>query len=159
MTISGILLWLATMFLGILVLAPILWMFFLAIWSSIKSIPYSGVPESIDWDALEDPQVWDLLPSWQTQRAAAVAYAELAGVTLDEARQVIAYAVRHWSKISGKVNKKQPIPPQLSHAESTRILNLIADGHLQEAIQSYAAYADVDQFTAREAVEQMQRED
>ena len=43
--------------------------------------------------------------------------------------------------------------------EGAGVRDLLAEGRIDEAVKVYAAFMGVDEFTARAAVEQMQRED
>jgi len=124
--------------------------------SRINAVPYQGEPDDIDWNALKNPQVWSLLPVWHNQEAAAEAYAEFAGVSLSEAQKVIAYVVRYWNQLDIPPDKKHASLPPLDIPEELGIRQMMAEGRLQEAAQAYAEYADVDQFTAQEAIRRMQ---
>lgn len=99
--------------------------------------------------ALMDDRVQRHLP--HNKLEAIKAYRQLTGVGLKEAKDTIEYYLAHPDKVN---EKKGAAAPAFSDAG---IRDLLAEGKFEEAVDAYKTFAGVDYFTAREAVETIQR--
>ena len=108
-------------------------------------------PAEIDVDALNDPGVQAAMQAGRKIEAIAH-YRDLTGVGLKEAKGVIDY-VMAGGAIGAK--KKRALPP-VDTAAGVR--DLLDEGRKDEAVELYARFAGVDQYTARDAVDEIERE-
>ena len=113
-----------------------------------KSKPDSG----IDWDAIADPELQSYLQP-NTKIQAIKRYRDLTDAGLKEAKDAIEYVLDNpdgmkKGKMSGAVD-----------TDGAGVRDLIAEGRIDEAVKVYAAFMGVDEFTARNAIDQMQRAD
>ena len=108
------------------------------------------VPPEIDALAANDPEIQEAVQN-RRKIEAIKRYRELAGVDLKTAKAAIEYLMA-----GGEIDKKKPSRPPIESAAGLR--DLLAEGHKDEAIELYARFAGVDQYTARDAIEEMERE-
>lgn len=106
----------------------------------------------IDWDALADTELRGYLPN---QKIAAIKrYRELTGSGLKEAKDTIDRVVSNPELLDKAKNPKRAAA-RLADVEGAGVRNLIAEGKISEAVQVYADFMGVDEFTARAAIERM----
>jgi tetratricopeptide (TPR) repeat protein len=108
-------------------------------------------PADIDINALADPKIQAAVASGHKINAIKI-YRELTGVGLKDAKDAIEFFEKHPEILSEK--KKAP---ELRLSDSG-IRDLIDEGRTEEAIEIYQKFAGVDEYTARDAVEQIKRE-
>jgi ribosomal protein L7/L12 len=109
------------------------------------------VPAEIDLDAANDPDVQAAMDSGRKIEAIKH-YRELTGVGLKEAKDVIDYLMA-----GGEIDaKKKRAMPTVDAAAGVR--DLLDEGRKDEAIELYARFAGVDQYTAQDAVDEIERE-
>lgn len=113
--------------------------------------PSTFTPEQVDWRAIADPEIQDFL-NRGLKIYAIKAYREKTGVGLKEAKDAIEYAVTHPDEAAAK--KLRGAEDSFSDAG---LRDLIAEGRLDEAAELYRQFAGVDEYTAREAIEGIQR--
>ena len=107
-------------------------------------------PAEIDLVAVNDPLVQDALA--QGRKIEAIKhYRELSGVGLKEAKEVIEYLVA-----GGEATKKKRQKPPVDAAAGIR--DLLNEARRDEAVDLYARFAGVDQYTAQDAVAEIERE-
>jgi ribosomal protein L7/L12 len=107
----------------------------------------------IDWDAIADEELQSYLPHLKI--AAIRRYRELTHTGLKEAKEAVEYALAHPDK--GKKGKFDA--GRVVDTDGAGVRDLIAEGRIDEAVDVYAAFMGVDEYTARDAIEQMQRDD
>jgi|GEM_PF-3781323 len=112
----------------------------------------SGYLADIDWDAIAKHTVQDAIANNQKIEAIK-AYRELTGQGLKDAKFAIEYAIKH-SDDPLKV-RRQRLMDQSSNAG---IRDLISEGKIDEAIDTYQKFAGVDKFSAQDAIQQLQDE-
>jgi hypothetical protein len=108
-------------------------------------------PPEIDTTALADPEIQAAVASGHKINAIKI-YRELTGVGLKEAKDAVEYFEKHPDILSEK--KKAP---ELRLSDSG-IRDLIVKGRTEEAVEIYQKFAGVDEYTARDAVEQIKRD-
>ena len=113
-----------------------------------KSAP-SVKPEHIA-DAIHDPLVQQAMKNGRKIEAIKQ-YRELTGSGLKESKQVIDYVMA-----GGEIGKKKRAAPNLDAAAGVR--DLLNEGRRDEAVDLYARFAGVDSYTARDAVDEIERE-
>lgn len=107
----------------------------------------------LDWDAIRDQKLLAYL--YVKKVNAVVRYQNLAGVDYEQACSAIEYLLAHPDLLPEIPQKRRPPLPD---AEDERLQRLIADGDLSSATSLYARLVDVDQFTAQQVVERMERQ-
>ena len=107
----------------------------------------------LDWDAIRDQKLLTYL--YVKKVNAVVRYQNLAGVDYDQACDAIEYLLAHPELLPDIPLKRRPPLPE---ADDEYIRQLIAEGELNKAISYYAKLVDVDQFTAQQVIERMQRD-
>lgn len=107
----------------------------------------------LDWDAIRDQKLLTYL--YVKKVNAVVRYQNLAHVDYEQARDAIEYLLAHPELLPEIPQKRRPPLPE---ADDERIRQFIAEGRLTQAASSYAALVDVDQFTAQQVVERMERD-
>lgn len=107
----------------------------------------------LDWDAIRDQKLLTYL--YVKKVNAVVRYQTLAGVDYEQACSAIEYLLAHPDLLPEIPQKRRPPLPD---ADDERLQRLIADGDLSSAISLYARLVDVDQFTAQQVVERMERQ-
>jgi len=108
------------------------------------------VPAEIDPDAANDPVMLEAIQNGRKIEAIKH-YRELAGVDLKDAKEAVEYLMA-----GGTVGKKQRAMPPIDTAAGVR--DLLAEGQKDEAVDLYARFAGVDEYTARDAVDAIERE-
>ena len=108
-------------------------------------------PAEIDVVALNDPLVQDAID--QGLKIEAIKhYRELSGAGLKEAKEVIEYVIAGGEIEARKKRHKPPVDT------AAGIRDLLDEGHRDEAVDLYARFAGVDQYTAQDAVDEIERE-
>jgi len=107
----------------------------------------------LDWNAIRDGKFLAYL--YVKKVNAVVRYQTLAGVDYEQAQSAIEHLLAHPELLPEIPLKRRPAIPD---AEDKRLHNLIASGDLSEAALLYANLVDVDQFTAQQVIERMERE-
>lgn len=110
-----------------------------------------AVQSQIDWDAIQDSEVQQDMQA-NRKIAAIKRYRELTGCGLKEGKDAVEYAMEHGIPKRGKTHHL------LSEMSDAGIRDLIAEGKMDEAVRVYQKFAGIDQFSAQEVVEQIQRE-
>lgn len=113
--------------------------------------PNGFSPEQPDWGMLAEPEMQDFLTRGLKINAIK-RYRERTGVGLKEAKDAIEYALAHPDEAALK--KLRRAEDSFSDAG---LRDLIAEGRLDEAAELYRQFAGVDEYTAREAVEEIAR--
>ncbi|MEZ4669301.1 MAG: ribosomal protein L7/L12 [Anaerolineae bacterium] len=104
-----------------------------------------------DWVAMRDPDLQAALAN-NKKIEAIKRYRELTGQGLKEARDAIDYALAHPEAASTK--KKQ----SSYDAQDAGIRDLVEAGKIDEAVDVYRKFAGVDEYTARDAVTEIERQ-
>lgn len=107
----------------------------------------------LDWDAIRDQKLLTYL--YVKKVNAVVRYQNLAGVDYEQACSAIEYLLAHPDLLPEIPQKRRPPLPE---ADDERLQKLIAEDDLTGATSLYARLVDVDQFTAQQVVERMQRQ-
>jgi hypothetical protein len=107
----------------------------------------------LDWNTIRDQKLLTYL--YVKKVNAVVRYQNLAGVDYEQARHAIEHLLAHPELLPEIPQKRRPALPE---AEDRRLQELIARGELVQATLLYANLLDVDQFTAQQVVERMERE-
>lgn len=111
----------------------------------------SSAAQMIDWDAIQHLDVYEDIQ--ENRKISAIKhYRELTGCGLKEAKEAIEYVIAHGIPQKGKL-----VHSKLEMSDAG-IRDLIAEGKIDEAVDVYRQFAGIDKFSAREAVEQLQRE-
>lgn len=108
-------------------------------------------PAEIDVDAVNDPDVQAAMAGGRKIEAIKH-YRELTGVGLKEAKDVIDHLMAGGAL---DAKKKRALPP-VDAAAGVR--DLLDEGRRDEAVELYARFTGVDQYTARDAVDEIERE-
>jgi ribosomal protein L7/L12 len=120
--------------------------------AAVEPLFKSKPDEGVNWDAIADPELQSYLTP-NTKIQAIKRYRDLTDAGLKEAKDTIEYVMENpdgmkKGKSSGAVD-----------TDGAGVRDLIAEGRIEEAVKVYAAFMGVDEFTARNAIEKMQRED
>lgn len=107
-------------------------------------------PVDLDWDATRDADFQDALARGNKIEAIKI-YREKTGLGLKESKDAVEYY-----QAGGEAIKKRREIPAVESAAGVR--DLLDEGRKAEAIELYAKFAGVDQYTAEDAVEQIERE-
>lgn len=112
-----------------------------------------GVSKTIDvdWDAIHDSQVQDFMAKNQKLNAIK-RYRELTGLGLKEANDAISYLIKHPNAVMEK--KEKPVYDR----PDAGIRDLVRDGEIERAVEVYRVFAGVDEYTARDAIREIERE-
>lgn len=108
-------------------------------------------PDQIDWEAISDPLLQESMAKGNKINAIKV-YRKLTGTGLKEAKDAIEYAERHPDEW-GEKKKRSTYDSQ-----DAGVRDLIQDGRLDEAVEVYQRFAGVDEYTARDAVAELERQ-
>lgn len=141
------------MALWIIVLAAVIagLLFAMMIAGASKQTGYSAyTAESIDWNAIADAELQSYLPDNKIN--AIKRYRELTGVGLKEAKDAVEYAIAH------PESAKKGRSSMEADTGGAGVRDLIAEGRIEEAVTVYAAFMGVDEFTARDAVANLERQ-
>jgi hypothetical protein len=118
----------------------------------------SGTPQTpltedlIDWDAISHHTVQDAIQS-NKKINAIKAYRELTSQGLKEAKFAVEYAIKHPD--TPLKHRKHRLAENSSDGG---LRDLIREGKIEEAIETYQKFAGVDQFSAQDAIRQLQAE-
>ena len=113
---------------------------------------FKAKPSDIDWNALADDELQSHLPHMKIN--AIKRYRELTGAGLKEAKDAVDYAMANPDQLAQKGKAGGVVD-----TDGAGVRDLIAEGRIDEAVKVYAAFMGVDEFTARDAIAQMQHED
>ncbi len=105
----------------------------------------------IDWEAIQDEVVQTALAN-NNKIEAIKRYRHLTGQGLKESKDAIDYTLLHPGE-SGTKKKKAAYD-----AQDAGIRDLIQEGRLDEAVEIYQKFAGVDEYTARDAVDEIARD-
>jgi len=129
----------------------------LSILAAIRRPPAPQAEYRIDWDALADEELQSYLPRQKIN--AIKRYRELTGAGLKDSKETIDYIVANPDALEkAKHDPLKGAAARLSDTGGAGVRDLIAEGRLEEAVRVYADFMGVDEYTARDAVEQMRRE-
>jgi len=120
--------------------------FFVVAGNGQQSFP-ENMSEMIDWSVIDDYELQSYLPNLKIN--AIKRYRELTGVGLKEAKQAIDYVIAHPDAKKGKRGIS-------GNTDGAGVRDLLLEGRFDAAVDLYAAFMGVDEFTARDAVEAMQ---
>ncbi len=109
------------------------------------------VAAEIDWNAVGDAEVQDAIAHGRKINAIK-RYRELTGVGLKEAKDAIEYAIGNPDAAESKVRSSG------SSLSDAGLRDLIDEGDIVKAIEVYQQFAGVDYYTAKAAVEDLERE-
>lgn len=131
-----------------IIIALVLLLFFVAASNNNPTFP-SNVADMIDWSAIADDELQSYLPHQKIN--AIKRYRELTGVGLKEAKLAVEYVIAN---------------PQLKKIKTglaadtggAGVRDLVLEGRDDEAVDVYAAFMGVDEFTAREAIADLRRQ-
>jgi ribosomal protein L7/L12 len=104
----------------------------------------------VDWEAAQDDDFQNALERGNKIEAIKI-YREHTGLGLKESKDAVEYLLR-----AGVPVKKRRQTPSIEGAAGVR--DLLEEGRKDEAVELYAQFAGVDSYTARDAVEQIERE-
>lgn len=127
---------------------------FLALLSSAKAPKLDE--DALNWNALADDELQSYLPGRKIN--AIKRYRDLTGADLKTAKQSIEYIIANPEALAKAKNKLTNAASRLADQAGDGVRDLIAEGKFDEAIRVYAQFMGVDQFTARDAIEQLQRD-
>jgi len=105
----------------------------------------------VDWDAIQDEALQSALAN-NNKIEAIKRYRLLTGLGLKESKDAIDYAMLHPDERGDKKKKAS------YDAQDAGIRDLIQDGRLDEAVEIYQKFAGVDEYTARDAVDEIARQ-
>jgi hypothetical protein len=106
-------------------------------------------PLHIDWEIATSEQVIGLLP--EDRLGAIRNYSEIASVPADEAERVIDHLLANSAKA-----KHYTVSQGSGNAAGLR--ELVAAGDIERAVMVYSDYHGVDEYSAREAIQQIEAE-
>lgn len=106
--------------------------------------------EGIDWDAIADAELQSYLPDNKIN--AIKRYRELTGQGLKEAKDAVEYAIAH------PESAKKGRSGLDADTGGAGVRDLIAEGRIAEAVTVYAAFMGVDEFTAKAAIVELERQ-
>lgn len=109
------------------------------------------IPSTIDWTALNDAEVQEAIEGGRKINAIK-RYRELTGVGLKEAKDAIEYVIANPDAPESKARSAS------SSLSDAGLRDLIAEGDIVQAIEVYQQFAGVDYYTAKAAVEDLERE-
>lgn len=135
----------------ILVIIVLVWLAFRGLFSSGSSAKVVTQPREIDWGALNDPQIQDALGRG-SKIEAIKRYRELTGLGLKESKDAIDYAAANPGQKGDKKKKAA------YDALDAGVRDLVRDGQIDRAVELYRQFAGVDEYTAKDAVAEMERE-
>lgn len=122
--------------------------FFVIAGSGQQSFP-ENISEMIDWSAIKDDELQSYLPDRKIN--AIKRYREITNAGLKEAKMAIDYVVANPDAKKGKRSLS-------ANTDGAGVRDLLLEGRFESAVDLYAAFMGVDEFTARDAVEAMQGE-
>jgi ribosomal protein L7/L12 len=123
--------------------------FFLSISSSNRSS--ENIAGLVDWNAIADEELQSYLP--HNKINAIKRYRILTDVVLKEAKEAVEYAIAHPEGM-----EKAKFLGKVVDTEAAGVRDLILEGRIDEAIEVYAAFMGVDEYSSRDAIEEMQAE-
>lgn len=133
------------------IVAIVLFIFFAFAGASSNSTPPENIAEAVDWNAIADAKLQSYLPNKKIN--AIKRYREITGRGLKEAKEAVEYAMAH-----PEAGKKSRSSRQVIDTDGAGVRDLIADGRIEEAIDIYATFMGIDEYSARDAINEMQRE-
>lgn len=130
------------------VVIAVMLFFFLAI-NFGNDTSLSDVSKHIDWSAINDAELQSYLPDKKIN--AIKRYRELTGAGLNEAKVAIEYVIAH-------PDAKKRKHGLSANTDGAGIKDLLLEGRIEEAVEVYSAFMGVDEFTARDAIADLERE-
>jgi ribosomal protein L7/L12 len=131
------------------IVAFLLLLFFIA--ASSKDSLSGDFAWLVDWNAIADEELQSYLP--HNKINAIKRYRILTHVDLKEAKEAVEYAIAHPEGM-----KKRKPSSGVVDTEAAGVRDLILEGRIDEAIEVYAAFMGVDEYSSRDAIEEMQAE-
>ena len=110
----------------------------------------ANMAEAIDWDAIADAELQSYLPNNKIN--AIKRYRELTGQGLKEAKDAVEYAIAHPD------SAKKGRSGLDVNTGGAGVRDLILEGRIAEAVTVYAAFMGVDEFTAKDAIAELERQ-
>jgi|GEM_PF-4521739 len=107
----------------------------------------------LDWNAIREQKLLRYL--YIKKVNAVVRYQNLAGVDYKQACDAVEHLLAHPELLPEIPQKRRPAMPE---TQDKQLRSLIANGKLSEAATLYADLLEVDQFTAQQVIERMERE-
>lgn len=114
-----------------------------------KSPSPVNTDHSIDWFVIQDAELQSYLPDRKI--SAIKRYRELSDVGLKEAKEVIEYVIANPDNKGFKGTT-------VADTGGAGVRDLILEGRIEDAVDVYAAFMGVDEFTARDAIQGMERD-
>ncbi|GAB5490784.1 MAG: hypothetical protein Phog2KO_09990 [Phototrophicaceae bacterium] len=130
------------------VVIAVMLFFFLAI-NFGNDTTLSDASKNIDWSAINDSELQSYLPNKKIN--AIKRYRELTGTDLRDAKSAIEYVIAHPDAKKRKYGLS-------ANTEGAGVKDLVLEGRIEEAVEVYSAFMGVDEFTARDAVADLERE-
>jgi ribosomal protein L7/L12 len=115
-----------------------------------KSEPGWQKPVAVDWSAINDSELQRFIAAGQKINAIK-RYRELTGEGLKEAKDAVEYASANPGGAASKKKTAYDTP-------DAGIRDLVRDGEIDRAVEVYRVFAGVDEYTARDAIRQIERE-
>lgn len=107
----------------------------------------------LDWEVIREQKLLTYL--FVKKVNAVVRYQNLAGVSYEQANEAVEYLLAHPDLLPEIPQKRRPALPQ---ADDKRIHDFLVEGQTNKAVSLYQDLVDVDQFTAQQVIERMERE-
>ena len=135
-------------FMALIITVILALIFVPAMLNSSAQLP-ANIAEQIDWLAIKDDELQSYLPDKKIN--AIKRYRDLTGCGLKEAKQAIEYVIANPDAKKGKRGLS-------ANTEGAGVKDLLLEGRIDEAVQVYSAFMGVDEFTARDAINDLERE-
>lgn len=135
-------------FMALIITVILALIFVPAMLNSTAQLP-ANIAEQIDWLAIKDDELQSYLPDKKIN--AIKRYRDLTGCGLKEAKQAIEY-------VSANPDAKKGKRGLSANTEGAGVKDLLLEGRVDEAVQVYSAFMGVDEFTARDAINDLERE-
>lgn len=107
----------------------------------------------LDWEVIRGQKLLRYL--FVKKVNAVLRYQNLAGVSYEQASEAVEYLLAHPELLPEIPQKRRPALPQ---ADDERIHDLLVEGQINNAVSLYQDLVDVDQFTAQQVIDRMERE-
>jgi ribosomal protein L7/L12 len=120
-----------------------------AVGNQTKNWP-ANMAESVNWDAIADAELQSYLP--ENKINAIKRYRELTGEGLKEAKDAVEFAMAFPDGV------KKGRSGLDANTGGAGVRDLITEGRITEAVTVYAAFMGVDEFTAKSAIAELERQ-